>query len=138
MSRFKAFLNPTYKEKTQKVVISDRFVDEDGNPEAFEIRTISQQVNNALIKKFTKEKTDKKGNTTQKLDNRAYANALIVACTIYPDFADSEICNAYGTMDPNDVPERMLLAGEYAQLTSAVMELNNFKGTEEILEEAKN
>ena len=68
-----------------------------------------------------------------------YSRRVVVAATVTPDFTNEELCRAYGTMDPLELPGKMLLAGEYRQLTDAIMELSGFsESPEELEEEAKN
>lgn len=131
------FLKPTVTETTASVMVSKRFVDEDGNPIPFLIKTISQEVNEKLIKKHTKPVKSKNG-TRDKLDSARYQNELVVLSTVQPDFSMKDICDAYGVIDPMDVPKKMLLMGEFANLTKAIMDLNGFKDEEELEEEAKN
>lgn len=45
MSKLKAFLQPSVSGKTKEVVVSDRFVDEDGTIQPFVIQAISQEKN---------------------------------------------------------------------------------------------
>jgi hypothetical protein len=123
---------------TKEIIISDRFK-EDGKPVPFKIRTISQAENDALVKKA--QKVDMvRGRRIQYQDDQKYTNSLIVACTVQPDFRDSELCQAYGTLDPLEVPGKMLLSGETAKLVEAIMTLNGFtiQPPEEEEEEAKN
>ena len=63
-----------------------------------------------------------------------------MACVIEPDFKNSEICAYYKTVDPLEVPERMLSSGEYAKLMEEINKLNGFDDdtTEAIEETAKN
>jgi hypothetical protein len=123
---------------TKEIIISDRFK-EDGKPVPFKIRTISQAENDALVKKA--QKVDMvRGRRIQYQDDQKYTNSLIVACTVQPDFRDAELCQAYGTLDPLEVPGKMLLSGETAKLVEAIMNLNGFtvQSPEEEEEEAKN
>lgn len=134
-----AFLHPIAVEETKKVEVSKRFVGEDGKPVPFEIKTIPQGENSQLIKKFTRRKLVN-GSTTEIFDTAAYTNALIVECTVQPDFQDSRMCEAYGVLDPMMVPGKMLLSGEYSALVGEIMKLNGFD-TDSLLkdeEEAKN
>jgi hypothetical protein len=75
-------------------------------------------------------------------DSTKYGNLLIVACVVYPNFNDSELCNYYKTKDPLDVPRRMLTAGEFNKLVKAVNRINGFDvgddQAETLEEEAKN
>ena len=123
---------------TKEIIISDRFK-EDGKPVPIKIRTISQAENDALVKKA--QKVDMvRGRRIQYQDDQRYTNSLIVACTVQPDFRDAELCQAYGTLDPLEVPGKMLLSGETAKLVEAIMNLNGFtiQSPEEEEEEAKN
>jgi len=138
MGVLSAFLHPEPMDITKEIIISDRFK-EDGKPVPFKIRTISQAENDALVKKA--QKVDMvRGRRIQYQDDQRYTNSLIVACTVQPDFRDAELCQAYGTLDPLEVPGKMLLSGETAKLVEAIMTLNGFaiQPPEEEEEEAKN
>ena len=134
-----AFLHPIAVEETKKVEISKRFIGEDGKPVPFEIKTIPQGENSQLIKKFTRRKLVN-GTTTEIFDTTGYTNALIVECTVQPDFQDSRMCEAYGVLDPMMVPGKMLLSGEYSALVGEIMKLNGFDADSLLKdeEEAKN
>lgn len=135
MSKLTAFLHPeTVGEKD--VFISKRFKDEDGNPVLFRIRPISQEENEALIKRYTVKVKDRAGNEKKTLDTERYSRALIVAGTVEPDFKSSELCEAYGVLDPLQVAPKMLLVGEYQKLSDAISELSGLSEDEE--EIAKN
>ena len=134
-----AFLHPIAVEETKKVEVSKRFVGEDGKPVPFEIKTIPQGENSQLIKKYTRRKLVN-GSTTEIFDTTGYTNALIVECTVQPDFQDSRMCEAYGVLDPMMVPGKMLLSGEYSALVGEIMKLNGFDADSLLKdeEEAKN
>lgn len=139
MGVLEAFLHPIAVEETKKVEVSKRFVGEDGKPVPFEIKTIPQGENSQLIKKFTRRKLVN-GSTTEIFDTTGYTNALIVECTVQPDFQDSRMCEAYGVLDPMMVPGKMLLSGEYSALVGEIMKLNGFDADSLLKdeEEAKN
>ena len=139
MGVLEAFLHPIAVEETKKVEISKRFIGEDGKPVPFEIKTIPQGDNSQLIKKYTRRKLVN-GTTTEIFDTTAYTNALIVECTVQPDFQDSRMCEAYGVLDPMMVPGKMLLSGEYSALVGEIMKLNGFDADSLLKdeEEAKN
>ena len=134
-----AFLHPVEVEDTKKVVISKRFVDENGKPVPFEIKAISQEENNRLMKSKTRGKVIN-GQKVEIFDNPGYTSALVLACTVQPDFSDEEMCKAYGCIDPAAVPEKMLRAGEYTALVQEILEINGFDADRKIREddEAKN
>ena len=56
MGVLEAFLHPITVEETKKVEISKRFIGEDGKPVPVEIKTIPQDENSQLIKKYTRRK----------------------------------------------------------------------------------
>ena len=139
MSRLNAFLHPVDLGEVKEVIISSRFKDEAGNPVPFTIRAITQEQNDAMTANCRRVRTVR-GQRQEYLDVAQLNRELIVAATLEPDFSSAEVCEAYGTKIPTQVPGRMLLAGEYDALLKAILELSGFDtGTaaaEE--EEAKN
>ncbi len=139
MGVLQAFLHPIFVEETKEVVISKRFVGEDGKPAPFVIRTITQEQNNKLMKANTRAKVVN-GQRVEIFDNAGYTNSLILACTVQPDFEDEEMCKAYGCVDPKSVPEKMLYGGEYSTLAQEILQFNGFDSDRKVRdeEEAKN
>ena len=137
MSKLYAFLHPELPEE-KEVLISERFKDEDGKPVLFKIRAITGEENDALIKKCTVQKKSK--NDFRKFDAQKYNRALVVAATVYPDFRDAELCQAYGVLDPEALVGKMLLVGEYQMLSEEVLLLSGLddESAEDAIEEAKN
>lgn len=132
-----AFLHPVELKQEKEVVISKRFQDSEGKLVPFKIRTISQEENEALSKRSVRiKKID--GRQFEVLDDLEYTRRLIVACTVYPDFTNSELCQAYGVMDPLMVPGKMLISGEYKRLLQEIMKFNDFTSAVDLEEEAKN
>lgn len=129
-----AFLHPAAAED-QEVVVSSRFRREDGSPAPFLIRAITQAENEELIRLSTRCRKAN-GQTSEELDHVMYSRRVVAAATVWPDFRKEELCKAYGVMDPLEVPGRMLLTGEYAKLSSAIMELSGL--TDDLEEAAKN
>ena len=137
MGVLKAFLNPLPLDEQKDVVISARFQGEDGQPVPFTVKSISQELNTALIKKYTRAKVVN-GSKVDVFDNSAYTRALVVACTVQPDFSDAELCQAYGCVDPMSVPEKMLRPGEFTALVREIMDLCGFDEDKRLEEKAKN
>ena len=138
MDNLQAFLNPVSAEEVKEVVISKRFVDKDGKPIPFRIKTIMQEENERITRKCRKVETIR-GQRVESLDNQKYNRALIVACTVEPDFRNADLCKAYGTVDPLDLPGKMLTVGEANNLAREILDLNGFSDEAERLEdEAKN
>ena len=134
MSSLSAFLNPVSGQETRDIVISRRFVGEDGNPVPFRIRSLTQAENEALRKRSMKTRRVN-GQAQEYLDSAEFSSRMIVAATVEPDFSSKELCDAYGVLDPLMVPGKMLMAGEYAALMGAITDLCGFSDT---AEEVKN
>lgn len=135
MSRLSAFLHPVQTTEEREVVISRRFLDEDGTPVPFKIRALTQEQNDALTARCRRVQTVA-GRRQEYLDTAQLNRELVVAATVEPDFASTEVCEAYGTRIPTQVPGKMLLAGEYDALLKAILDLSGFDTGAE--EEAKN
>ena len=125
MSTLSAFLKPVKTTVEKEVIISDRFVGDDGKPVPFKVRAISQEENDALVRAATKTRNEN-GQRVERLDSVEYAQRLIVAATVSPDFRAKDICEAYGVVSPLMVPGKMLLSGEYNRLMKAITELSEF------------
>lgn len=135
MGNLNAFLHPVQGDETREVLISKRFLGEDGKPVPFKIRALSQEENARISRQSMRlVKGGKRGE--KELDTEVYTNRIIVAATVEPDFSSEAMCKAYGTMDPVEVPGKMLYAGEYKQLMDAIMELSHFN--DDMEDEAKN
>lgn len=139
MSRLSAFLHPVTTQETKEVVISNRFRDEEGNPVPFTIKALTQEQNDALTRKCRRVQTVK-GQRQEYLDTVQLNRELVIAATVEPDFSSAEVCDAYGTKIPTQVPGKMLLAGEYDRLLQEILVLSGFDtgAAAELEEEAKN
>lgn len=136
MSKLSAFLHPVQVSLEKEIVISDRFQDENGNPVPFKIRSITQEENENLLKKARRVRKVN-GQLQEYSDSTEYSRSMVVAATVEPDFSSKEMCDAYGVLDPNMVPVKMLLTGEYTKLLQAIVELSGL-GDDFAAEEAKN
>lgn len=135
MSTLSAFLHPAVTREEKEIIISKRFLGEDGKPTPFKIRSLTQEENAAIIKAATKQKKVD-GQWQDSIDANELSARTIVEATVFPDFRSAELCEAYGTKDPVQVPGKMLLAGEFGRLIDAVSKLSGFDKS--LDEEAKN
>ena len=119
-------------EETQEIKLS-RF------KSPFVIKTITEE-ENETIRKASMKPVKKGGIMTRELDSVRYSRELMVASVVEPNFKDSALCDFYKTLDPLEVPAKMLRAGEYMQISRAISKLNGFddESNEELEEEAKN
>lgn len=129
MANLVGFLKPTYLERTAEAEISDRFVDEEGKPLKFIMKSMPQAKLQSILKNAVKEAQSKNGKRKggneidEATQNRITAVCIVESC-VQPDFKQTDICEAYGTVDPYLVPERMLNAGEYKKLSDMFLSLN--------------
>lgn len=135
MSALSAFLHPAVTREEKEVIISKRFLGEDGKPVPFKIRSLTQEENAAIIKAATRQKKVY-GQWQDSIDANELSARTIVEATVFPDFRSAELCEKYGTKDPVQVPGKMLLAGEFGRLIDAVSKLSGFDKS--LDEEAKN
>lgn len=133
MSSLNAFLNPVQVEN-REVIVSNRF-QEDGKPVPFEIRPITQEENKTLIKKHTKR--DKKGVET--FDRAEYVASLTASAVVFPDLKNAELQKRYEVLGESALLQKMLYAGEYAELAQAVQEISGLEeDPNETIDEVKN
>lgn len=105
-------------------------------PEPFVIEAISETENDRLKKVHTTKRRSKSGNTIKDLDTDKYGDALLARCVKTPDLQDADLQAYYKTEgSETDTLKAMLLAGEYANLTKEVLELNGFNEDEDDLKE---
>lgn len=124
MSKLSAFLHPVETQLEKEVVVSNRFRNEDGSPVPFKVRALTQEENDALVRKATRVEV-KNGQRMEHLDSVDYARRMVVAATMDPDFTSKDLCDAFGVVDPLLVPGKMLLSGEYNRLMQAIASLSS-------------
>lgn len=136
MSNLSAFLHPVTMQEEKEVVISKRFLDEDGKPAKFKIRSVTQDEADALLKQSTRTVKKRDGSMEQTVDDQNFNRRLIVAATVMPDFRAKELCDAYGVLDPLLAPGKMLFSGEFSNLLREILDLSGL--TNSLEDEAKN
>lgn len=137
MGTLHAFLHPEIPEN-KEIVISDRFKDEKGEVVPFTIRPVTEAESSAIRKKCTKTFKDRLGNVTKEFDAARYSTLFIIAGTVVPDFQATDLCEAYGVLDPEQVVGKMLLAGEASKLSDALTDLSGLEDSTSLSAEAKN
>lgn len=138
MSKFKAFYNQNDIEEVKEVTITDRFKDDNGNIQKFKVRSIPQKRNEELGDACKTKKRGKNGVINETFDRVRYQNLLIVECTLEPDFRDEGLLASYKVVDPIELPSKMLRPGEYTKLVRELENINGFKDSDDLMEEAKN
>ena len=142
---FKGFLAQNAKRvEYREVVISDRFVGDDGKPLAFKIRPVSDTENEAIkdscieIKQGNRAARRSKQKASANFRMDQYHAAICAAGTVEPDLNNPELQNSYGAASAEELIGLMLLAGEGQDLYDEIMDLSGFVNDSELVEDAKN
>lgn len=124
---------------TEEFEVSDRFVDKEGKPAKWKLRSITEDENQELRKSVTKRVKGKGGMYTSETDTNEYLSKMVVACVIYPDLKNAELQKSYGIMGAENLLRKMLLPGEFTNLMERVTTMNGFdRDMNELTEDVKN
>lgn len=142
MSELRAFLSENaIKPENVKVVVSNRFLDEDKNPIAFELCIINNTEYENLVRQC-KRKVPMQGNPKQTVIETDYdkvVDLLVEACVVYPNLNDVELQDDYKAVGAIDTAKKMLTPGEYNDLSGAIQQAIGFEvGMEDKIKKAKN
>ena len=96
MSALSAFLHPAVTREEKEIIISKRFLGEDGKPTPFKIRSLTQEENAAIIKASTRQKKVD-GQWQDSIDAIVRRARTIVEATGFPVCRSAELCERYGT-----------------------------------------
>lgn len=123
------------KRENFEIVVSDRFIDEDGNPVAWTFRLLSakeiDELKNAAIVK--------KNKSLLKVDTKKLIVDTISETIIYPNLKNEELQNAYGAMNISELLDKMLEGREYERFTDKLMKAQGFMDDPDvIIGDAKN
>lgn len=135
---FNSFFKQNVKTiENKKITISERFINENGEIEQFEIRAISAQDDQLLRENCTGIK-DINGQKFPMIDSNKYQALLCAACVVYPDLGNAELQDSYGVKTKQALLTAMLLPAEFQDLATEVNKVNGFKTLGELTKEAKN
>ena len=104
-----------------KYIASERFLDDDGKPVMWEIKAVS----NSLDEEFRKSSTKKVGGTPD-FDHSLYIGKLAAEATVYPDLSDASLQDSYGVMGKDSLLKAMLTPGEYSSYLLKVQDISGF------------
>lgn len=137
MSLSMFFRENAIKPENRKVVISNRFLDED-KPIQWELQAVTEEENQKL-KNLCTVKILGKGKQVTQFDSNRYTKLLVAASVVYPDLKDAELQKSYGILGVEALLGALLTAGEFANLSLAAQELSGFDAElEEEKKEIKN
>lgn len=140
-SKFSAFLSENVERiPNAKIVVSNRFKDENGKPVEWEIRAITSSENDALQRRsfVNIPIVGQRGQYTKEMDQIKYVGLLLTASVVYPDLNDAELQDSYGVKTPEELLKNMLYAKEEELLAKKVMELSNLEDLQALVDDAKN
>lgn len=122
------------------VVISKRFMGDDGKPEPWELQAISEEENGKIKDSCTTKAVIKGGRQIGNFDGSLYIKRLVAASVVYPDLSNAELQGSYKVVGEVALMDVMLLPGEMTTLQQEVQQVNGFdaeKLTQEV-DEVKN
>ncbi|ALS25491.1 XkdN-like protein [Paenibacillus sp. 32O-W] len=136
MSTLQEFLNSNPIDNlTEEVVISERFKDRDGNVLKFKIRAMTSKEFDDIRKRSMRLK---KGRQFE-LDVERFNSAIVINQTVVPDFRNAASIEKLGCATPEEYLNKVLLAGEIAELVNQIQRLSGFdRDMNELIDEAKN
>ena len=117
------------KREDFEIIVSDRFVDEEGNPLAWKFRLLSakeiDELKNAAIVN--------KNKSLLKVDTKKLIVDTISETIIYPNLKSEELQNAYGAMNISELLDKMLEGREYERFTDKLMKAQGFMDDPDII-----
>lgn len=138
---FKAFMKENSIEKAPiEYVASTRFLDDNKQPEAWKLRTLTNSEMDEITKKNTKRIPIKGTKDFKKeLDNDQFVMDMTVKSVVYPNLNDELLQSSYGVVGAEDLLKEMLTPGELTDLQLAVNEASDFNvGMNDKIKQAKN
>lgn len=139
MSSLQEFLNNNPVDNlTAEVVVSERFRDKNGNILKFKIKAMTNEEFEE-IRKAAMRVSFSKGKRSLDFDVRRFNELIVINNTVDPNFKDAESIKKLGCVTPEQYLNKVLLAGEIAELAQQIQKLSGFgKDMDELVEEAKN
>ena len=141
MSKYTAFMaGAVEKIENKKVVVSNRFKDENGKPIPFEIKALSADENDELQRRcmISIPVPGQRGQYTRELDQIKYTAMLLTESVVYPDLNEAALQDSYGVRGGEALLRKMLYTGEYNLLAQEVMALSKVEALADLVAEAKN
>ena len=120
---------------------SKRFLDEDGAPILWEIKTLTGTEDEALRKSCTRRIPipGMKNQYQRETDYDLYLGRLAAACTVFPNLNDKTLQDSYHVMCADALLKTMLTPGEYADYLAKIQKVCGFStGLQGEVDAAKN
>ena len=134
---FQEFLNKgkSVKGITKKIVIGDRFKDENGKDFSFTIKALSAE----QLEQYRAKASSYDSNGNFKFDSMLFNIKIAISGCEYPNFKDAEGIRERNCKTPEQYIKDVLLPGEIEALGESIKRLSGYNITiNELIEEAKN
>ncbi len=134
---FQEFLNKgkSVKGITKKIVVGDRFKDENGKDFYFTIKTLSAD----KIEQFRTKAGSYDNNGNFKFDSMLFNTKIAIEGCEYPNFKDAKSIRERNCNTPEQYIKDVLLPGEIEALGESIKRLSGYNiPINELIEEAKN
>ena len=119
---------------TQEVIVSNRIVDKDGNALKF---TIKPMLNEQYLE-YQKQCLEVKGKKVD-FNTKRFNNLVVLNHTIDPKFTDATLVKEAECVTPEQLMNKVLLAGEIDTLAQLIRRVSGFcEDLDELVEQAKN
>ncbi|WP_028563045.1 phage tail assembly chaperone [Paenibacillus pinihumi] len=140
MSDLKAFFaQSAVVESTEELIVSERFVDDKGQPIPWKLRSITEEENTEIRKASTKRVKGRNGSTISEFNQEEYVAKMAAAGVVYPNLKSQELQESYKAIGAEMLLRKMLRPGEYGVLLEKAQEMNGFvTDTKELIDEVKN
>lgn len=122
------------KKESVRVIVSNSFVDDEGNPIPWEIRPITFDENEKIMNapQVTVEETDRRtGTKTYRTIDTEYVAAICAQAVVFPDLGDRGLQKSFETMTGKRIQSKtqliknMLTVGELSKLSEKVIEISD-------------
>ncbi|MDO4301545.1 MAG: XkdN-like protein [Clostridia bacterium] len=131
------FLNKgkSVKGITKKIVIGDRFKDENGKDFSFTIKALSAE----QLEQYRAKASSYDSNGNFKFESMLFNTKIAIAGCQYPNFKDAESITERGCRTPEEYIKDVLLPGEIEALGESIKRLSGYNiSISELIEESKN
>ncbi|MGO4374454.1 phage tail assembly chaperone [Paenibacillus sp. 2TAB19] len=126
-------------EETEPFIVSNRFKNAEGEPIAWQLRSMTEAENEECRKSATRKVKGKNGVFVPETNTDEYLAKLVVSSIHYPNLKDAELQKSYSVMGAENLLRKMLRPGEYASLVQYVQDINGFnQSLNDLADDVKN
>lgn len=143
-----SFVERVISERFKEPVLDNtgnQILSEDGRPLKqpikWKIAPIESEQEAAVRKACTKKVPipGRKGMFQPEVDIELYQTKMAVACVMHPDLHNAKLQDSYGVKGAEALIRKMLLPGEFVELSKVIQEVNGYElNINDLVDEAKN